>query len=164
MFRSIAVTSAGVGLLMLIAACQTSRPAGAAAEAEDLVDRIVIGRGFTASHSDVFDAAERALGAQGYTIAERRRLDSMGFLTTAPRYAWTGCLKDDIERTSQHPGVAVIVETRRESDSTRVMVAARTTRAVPDVVVNGDTMNVALPLQLCAMTMVISAIDSLVSR
>lgn len=83
---------------------------------------------------------------------------------TSPRYAWPGCLKDQLERRYQPPGLVILLRTSREVDSTAVHLSAQTVRPVPPVVIDGDTVDIALPLQLCSITTILGVIDSLVGR
>ena len=165
MFRTMTFASIGAALVLALTSCQASSSAGAQREAiSPASEHLLVGRRYSTPHATVFEAAEKALEARGYTIAERTRPGTKGHLMTAPRYAWPGCLKDQLERRYQPPGLVILLGTSREGDSTAVHLAAQTVRPVPPVVIDGDTVDIALPLQLCSITTVLGVIDSLVGR
>lgn len=119
-----------------------------------------------------FNCQEQDLASRAPDLATRPHVgvrlqpDSAAscLLMTSPRYAWPGCLKDQLERRYQPPGLVILLRTSREVDSTAVHLSAQTVRPVPPVVIDGDTVDIALPLQLCSITTILGVIDSLVGR
>jgi hypothetical protein len=131
---------------------------------DDLAGRLMIQRRYPAPHATVFAAAARAIIEEGYVIRLRDSSEASGRLVTHPRHTWVECLEETTQAKIPHPGIEAAILTAQDGDSTSFNVTAHVLKPTQAPIGrDGQSVDIALPLEMCTMTGLAQRVDSILS-